>query len=58
MLPWVASWAKMPLRTVHQRGRISQATAKSDDVRLLGVLRAAMVGLVSAGVLALLCGFD
>ena len=54
----VAAWAIPSLTITHQLGRLSQTTANAAVVRLLSVLRAAVVGLVFAGMLTLVRAFD
>lgn len=54
----VAAWAIPSLTITHQLGRLSQTTANAAIVRLLTVLKAAVVGLVFAGMLTLMRAFD
>ena len=54
----VAAWAIPSLTITHQLGRLSQTTANAAIVRLLSVLKAAVVGLVFAGMLTVMRALD
>jgi len=54
----VAAWAIPSLTITHQLGLMSQTSANAAVMRLLSVLKAAAVGLIMAGVLALSRSFS
>lgn len=54
----VVAWALPSLFITHQLGRLSQAEPNPKLTRLLDVLKVTVIGLLAAGVLALLRAFD